>query len=146
MSRFYEWTLWYWNMIITTIVYYNSPIIWFGKGGHIVYRSVCIPSDVGSISFNLFAWKCPNIVQWMPLVRRFSRFVFELHGQRSRCLSLYKCCPLNIFDPFAWQSRNGKSVKWKPLESGCSLLMFRSDCQSSRSDFYVKPTQFLIAL
>ena len=45
----------------------------FAKEGGILFcfcRSVCIPSAVRAISFDLFAWKLPNLVQWLPLESR----------------------------------------------------------------------------
>ena len=44
--------------------------------------SVCRPSVVRSISFDLFTWSIPNLVQWLPSMSRWSLLIFRSHVQR----------------------------------------------------------------
>ena len=99
--------------------YFYAPV--WKKGAYCfipVDRLVCRPSDVRSISFDPFAWKLPNLVQWMPIERRWSLLML-----RSNWWSLYKS---------AWWFPN--LVQLMPLEKRCSLLIFRSCDQRSGSN------------
>ena len=46
--------------------------------------SVCRPSVVRSICFDLFTWSIPNLVQGLLSISRWSLLVFRSHVQRSR--------------------------------------------------------------
>ena len=39
---------------------------------------------VRSISFDPFTWSIPNLVQWLPLMSRWSLLIFRSHVQRAR--------------------------------------------------------------
>ena len=52
---------------------------------HLWKKGACrSESNVHSISFDTFAWKLPNVVQWIPLGKRWPLLIFRSNGQRSR--------------------------------------------------------------
>ena len=84
--------------------------------GWSVDRLVCRPSDVHSISFDLFAWKLPELILWMALEIRKSLLIFRSQV-KVKCWSLYKWC---FLDPFVWKFPD--LVQWMPLESRWPLF------------------------
>ena len=76
----------------------------FVNRGHIVLQlsvSWSVEQVVLAQYFIFFAEKLPNTLQWMSEESRGLVLTFGSHGQSSMsyCWSLYKCFPLNIFEP-----------------------------------------------
>ena len=100
--------------------------------------SVCRPSVVRSISFDLFTWSIPNLVQGLPLM---SRFQVTCSKVKVKPLFSAHCVFCSIsFDPFTWSILN--LVQGLPLMSRWSLLIFRSHVQRSRSYHSSQPSVF----
>ena len=97
-------------------------------------RSDYRPSDIRSISFDPFAWKMPNWVQWVPKkVDDSYWFTGHMPKIKVNCWSLKKCCPLNIPWPICRKLVKRSLVQWIPLNRW-PLLIFRSHGQRSRSN------------
>ena len=81
-------------------------------------------SDIHSISFDPFAWKLPNLVQWLPLRNICTLLIFSSYGQRSRsncwsCTNIVHSIPVVSF-----VRKLPNLVQWTILEKRCSLLVF----------------------
>ena len=90
---------------------------------------VCRPSNVHSISYDLFAWKLPNLVQWMPLKSRSSLLLFLSHCQKSRSKLVVFMLSV-VMDPFCWKCYN-----WNMLQLLNSLFWVSRDILMGGDEF-----------
>ena len=100
----------------------------------LVSRSICRPSDVRSISFDLYAWKLPNLVWWMPLREKLFPIDFQVtwSGVKIKLLVFVQMSAHYLLTPLLLKSSN--LVPWMPIASKWLLLMFRSHDQRWRSN------------
>lgn len=118
----------------------NTPMrsylrpIWKKGEGHIalhlsVIPSICRPNDVHTISFDSFAGKSPNVVQWNLLGRWWPPAIFFRSNQTAELCT--NDVHLLFLNPLA--RKLPYLVQWMPRDF-MNLLMFWSHGQRSKSN------------
>ena len=99
---------------------------------------------VCTISFDPFAWKLLNLVQWMPQGVD-DLYWFWGHMVKGQTADIRKNVVCSIFlNPFTWKFLN--LVQWMLLASRWLLLMFRLHGRRSRSTVGLNPQCYLPVL
>ena len=107
---------------------YRVPITMNRKPIFISPPVLHLSVDIHSISSNPFAWKLPNLVQWLPLRNICTLLIFSSYGQRSRS-NCWSCTnTVHSIPVVSFARKLPNLVQWTILEKRCSLLVFWSHC------------------
>ena len=98
-------------------------------------------TKIVQISFEPFAWKLLNLIEYMPLDIRCFLLIYKSHGQSA----LFRCFQLNIFWPLGLKLT--RLLHYFNFERRWSLLLFKSNGQCQITYWSeVFSTQYLLVV